>query len=243
MRCLMLRFDAPLMSFGGVLVDQHNRTERFPGRAMLTGLIANALGWHHGDAEALNDLQSRIEYAARWDVPPTPLRDYHTVDLGQLHLAQPGWTTRGVPEHREGGERARKGTHQRYRHYWADGVMTLALTLHEGFPDLDAVTAALQRPARPLFLGRKTCLPAGRLVVGQRKAANTLSALKAEPRDGRALPEAERFEACWPPGYEDTQTEARQRENRTEDRDWRIQAHVGLRPLIVGHISEVPPCT
>ncbi len=243
MRCLMLRFDAPLMSFGGVLVDQHNRTERFPGQAMLTGLIANALGWHHGDAEALNELQPRIECAARWDVPPTPLRDYHTVDLGQPHLAQPGWTTRGVPEHREGGEAAKKGTHQRYRHYWADGVMTLALALREGSPSLDTVTAALQRPARPLFLGRKTCLPAGRLVLGQREAADTVSALKAEPRDRRASPQTERFEACWPPGCEDDRTETLQRENRTDERDWRIQAHVGLRTIIVGHVSEVPPCT
>jgi CRISPR system Cascade subunit CasD len=242
MRCLMLRFDAPLMSFGGVLVDQHNRTERFPGAAMITGLIGNALGWHHGDAEALNGLQSRIEYAARWDVPPTPLRDYHTVDLGQAHLSQPGWTTRGAPEHREGGS-AKKGTHERYRHYWADGVMTLALALGNGDPDLDTVTAALQRPARPLFLGRKTCLPSAPLVIGQREATDTLSALKAEPRDRRAAPQAERFEACWPPGCEDARTEALQRENRTDERDWRIQAHVGLRPVIVGHVSEVPPCT
>lgn len=239
----MLRFDAPLMSFGGVLVDQHNRTERFPGRAMLTGLIANALGWHHGDAEALNNLQSRIEYAARWDVPPMPLRDYHTVDLGQPHLAQPGWTTHGTTEYREGGEAAKKGTHQRYRHYWADGVMTLAFALSEGTPDLDVVTTALQHPTRPLFLGRKACLPATRLVLGQREVVDILSALKSEPRDKRTSPEAELFEACWPPGSEATQTEVRQRENRTDERDWRIQAHVGLRPVIIGHISEVPPCT
>lgn len=243
MQCLMLRFDAPLMSFGGVLVDQNNRTERFPGRAMLTGLIANALGWHHGDTEALNELQSRIEYAARWDVPPTPLRDYHTVDLGQSHLIQPGWTTHGIPEHREGGDAAKKGTHQRYRHYWADGVMTLALALRGGSPGLDAIATALKLPARPLFLGRKTCLPARELVLGLCEAADTLSALKLEPRDPRTQPETERFEACWPPGCEDSQMEARQRENHTDERNWRIQAHVGLRPIIVGHISEVPPCT
>ena len=243
MPCLLLRFDAPLMSFGGVLVDQHNPTERFPGRAMLTGLIANALGWHHGDTGALNELQSRIEYAARWDVPPTPLRDYHTVDLGQPHLAQPGWTTRGAPEHRDGGEAAKKGTHQRYRHYWANGVMTLALALRHGTPDLHTVAAALQRPARPLFLGRKTCLPATRLVLRQREAVNPLSALKAEPRDIRASAETEHFEACWPPGCGDPVLEARQREHRTDDRDWCIQAHVGARPMITGHINEVPPCT
>lgn len=243
MHCLMLRFDAPLMSFGGVLVDQHNPTDRFPGRAMLTGLIANALGWHHDDADALNDLQSRIEYAARWDVPPAPLRDYHTVDLGQPHLAQPGWTTLGAPEHRAGGDDARKGTHQRYRHYWADGVLTLALALRAGNPGLDAIAAALRRPARPLFLGRKTCLPAARLVIGVRDAANTRAALQAEPRDRRASSLEEHFEACWPPGCVDTQLETQQRERRTDERDWRIQAHVGQRSMIVGHLTEVPTCT
>jgi CRISPR-associated Cas5-like protein len=37
MDILLLRFDAPLMSFGGVMVDQHGPTDRFPGLAMLTG--------------------------------------------------------------------------------------------------------------------------------------------------------------------------------------------------------------
>lgn len=243
MHCLILRFDAPMMSFGGVLVDQHNPTRRFPGRAMLTGLIANALGWRHGDAQALNELQSRIEYAARWDVPPTQLRDYHTVDLGQPHLVQAGWTTQGVAEHREGSDAAAKGTHQRYRYYWANGVMTLALTLREGSPDLDLVTAALRRPVRPIFLGRKTCLPAGRLVLGQREALDTLSALKGERRDRRASPASDRFEACWPLGCDGTPLEVRQRENWTDDRDWRIQAHVGTRPMVIGYIEGVPPCT
>ncbi|MDN5938812.1 MAG: type I-E CRISPR-associated protein Cas5/CasD [Salinisphaera sp.] len=242
MRCAMLRFDAPLMSFGGVLVDQHNRTDRFPGRAMLTGLIANALGWHHGDAGALNALQSRIEYAARWDVSPDALRDYHTVDLGQPHLAEPGWTTRGLPEHRDGGA-SKKQTHQRYRHYWANGVLTLALALRDSEPDIDAVASALTCPARPLFLGRKTCLPATRLVLGMRDADNTLAALAAEPRDARAPLDAERFEACWPPGCADPTRETRQTERRTDDRDWHMQAHVGMRAMVTGHISEVPPCT
>jgi CRISPR-associated Cas5-like protein len=31
---LLLRFDAPLMSFGGVMVDQYGPTDRFPGQSM-----------------------------------------------------------------------------------------------------------------------------------------------------------------------------------------------------------------
>ncbi|WP_324669367.1 type I-E CRISPR-associated protein Cas5/CasD [Geochorda subterranea] len=44
MRALVMRFDAPLVSFGSVLVDQHGFIDLFPGTSMLTGLVANALG-------------------------------------------------------------------------------------------------------------------------------------------------------------------------------------------------------
>lgn len=241
MQCLMLRLDAPLMSFGGVLVDQHNPTDRFPGRAMLTGLLANALGWHHGEAHALNALQTRLVYAARWDISPTALRDYQTADLGQPHLSQPGWTTRGSTEYREGGD-AKKGTHQRYRDYWANGVLTLALALQPGEPRLEAVAQALRNPARPLFIGRKPCLPAAHIVLGLREAVDVLDALRREPLERRAGVDTRHVEACWPPGCADSAIETRQRQRRTDDRDWRMQAHMGQRPIIVGQI-EVPPCT
>jgi CRISPR-associated Cas5-like protein len=41
---LLLRLEAPLMSFGGVAIDYRGVTRTFPGCAMLTGLITNALG-------------------------------------------------------------------------------------------------------------------------------------------------------------------------------------------------------
>ncbi len=243
MNCLLLRFDAPLMSFGGVLVDQHNPTDRFPGRAQLTGLIANALGWCHGDFERLEALQARIQYAARWDVTPQPLLDYHTVDLGQEHLRHPGWTTRGIPEHREGGPAARFGTHQRYRHYWADGVLTVALSLSPGTPSLGDIEQALRRPARPLFLGRKTCLPAAPIVLEKRSANDVLEALGQVPMDPRAGTRATDLEACWPPGLGATASEERQRVYRTDDRRWCDQIHVGQRTMVLGQLRGVPPCT
>ncbi len=200
MEVLVLRFDALLMSFGGVIVDQHNVTDRFPGTAMLTGLLANALGWQHGDADALAALQVRLVFAARWDVEPEPLLDYHTVDLGQPKMREPGWTTRGAPEHRDGGDAARYGTHQRLRHYWANGVMTLALALHDGDgPTLEALEHALRAPARPLLLGRKTCLPSGPLLLGRASGRDVLEALARVPRAQRpGSPPAARMAARWP---------------------------------------------
>lgn len=233
MEILMLRFDAPLMSFGGVMVDQHGPTDRFPGTSLLTGLFGNALGWHHGDFERLQALQERIRFAARWDVEPEPMCDYHTVDLGQPKMCKAGWTTRGETEHRTGGD-ARFGTHQRYRHYWANGVLTLAVTLTgEEQPDVQTLAAALARPARPLFLGRKTCLPAAPLLLGTTEAADPLAAILTWPLHERAT--NQKLSACWP--AEVSGPSQGRLVRRYDRREWRNQLHVGARDQLEDRIE------
>lgn len=235
MDILILRFDAPLMSFGGVMVDRHGPTDRFPGHSLLAGLCGNALGLTHADADALAAVQDRIEYAARWDREPVLLIDYHTVDLGQEKMCQPGWTTRGAAEHRSGAKDTRFGTHERRRHYWANGLMTVALTLlGDGDPDVCTVEEALRRPARPLFLGRKTCLPAAPLVLLRVTAADVVEALQQAPPANRndETPQEVAFEACWPARLgshgSGHQTAVYDR------RDWRNQIHAGRRLRMEG---------
>jgi CRISPR system Cascade subunit CasD len=240
MQILILRFDAPLMSFGGVMVDHHGVIERFPGLSLLTGLFGNALGYRHGDAEALEKLQAHIDYAARWDIEPEELVDYHTVDLGQPKMAEPGWTTRGEPEHRAGGAAA-YGTHQRYRHYWANGVMTLSATLiGADAPTVADLAKALRRPARPLFLGRKTCLPASPILLGETEAPDLLAALRAVPRARRAGSKTgEAMPACWPAHLGESSPA---REAAIYDRrDWSNQIHAGWRLRIEGYLEENAP--
>lgn len=203
MDCLMLRLDAPLMSFGSVVVDQINPVDRFPGRSLLTGLLGNALGLDHADTAALALLQQRLRHASRWDVEPELLVDYQTVDLGQDFMQDTGWTTRGRREDRGKGD-ATSGTHQRWRHYWANGSATVALTLADApaadHPvSLDRIEAAMRHPARPLFIGRKTCIPAEPLLLGRRTSPSLRDALTAEPlaaARGRRVPA--RVPACWP---------------------------------------------
>lgn len=195
---LLLRFDGPLMSFGGTAVDQINPTDRYPGRAMLAGLLGNALGWDHADREKISALQDALRIAARWDIEPDPIVDYHTVDLGQDHLVDTGWTTRGVPEERGGA--SSESTHQRWRHYWSNGVCTLALTLADAAPvTLDELEAAIRQPARPLFIGRKACLPAAPLLIGRRTGESLRAVLAAEPlADARARRRPAAIAARWP---------------------------------------------
>ncbi len=239
MNVLLLRFDAPLMSFGDVIVDHHNVTDRFPRLSLLTGLFGNALGYRHGDAEALEALQARIEFVARWDVEPTALVDYHTVDLGQEKMKNAGWTTRGVPEHRGGGD-AKFSTHIRYRHYWANGVMTASVTLTgDDEPTTIALAAALREPARPLFLGRKTCLPAAPILRAIVDAPDVLAALQQTPPETSAGRTVEiTASACWPVQL------GMELPGRVvavyDQRDWSNQIHTGRRLRREGllHIQE-----
>lgn len=232
MDCLILRFDAPLMSFGGVMVDQHNPTDMFPGASMLTGLLGNALGWTHADVSKLDALQGGLRFAARWDVAPERLKDYHTVDLGQDFMRDTGWTTRGMREDRKGGP-ASEGTHIRQRHYLANGLMTLALAVSDdGEPSLATIESALRKPARPLFLGRKACLPAAPIFV-ERRVARTLkeALLQAPPVPGRSRDD--RMLACWPEADGADGGELVEVDDR---RDWANQLHTGSRRMVHGHL-------
>lgn len=231
MDVLLLRFDAPLMSFGAVVVDQRHPLWRFPGSAMLAGLIGNALGWDHRDTERLQALQDRLRFAARWDAAPELLTDYQTVDLGQDFLFDTGWTTRGRREDRKGGTAA-TGTHIRYRDHWANGVATVALAVDgTGDPSLDNVEQALRYPARPLFIGRKPCLPAAPILLGRRQAAGVKDALAREPLASigpRRRPW--RVEALWPLD----EGVGVQTEERYDQRDWANNIHRGSRRYAVG---------
>jgi len=234
MDVLLLRLDAPLMSFGAVVVDQNHPVWRFPGVAMLTGLLGNALGWDHRDTDQLQALQDRLRFAARWDAEPERLTDYQTVDLGQDFLVGTGWTTRGHREDRGKGA-ATTGTHIRYRDHWANGVATIALALDgEGDPGLAALERALRFPARPLFLGRKPCLPAAPLLLGRREAGGVRAALAVEPlADIGPRRRPDRIPALWPLD----EGEGAQVEERYDRRDWRNNIHRGTQRHAVGFLE------
>ena len=247
MDVVLLRFDAPLMSFGGVVVDQHNKTDPLPYRAMLAGLLANALGFTRRDEAALAVLQARVRYAARRDRKGAIVVDYQTVDFdpeGPM-ASDLGWTTRGHLEERKGGE-ASEGTHIRHRHYLADAIVTVALALDPPGeePSLRAVSEALRAPARPLFLGRKCCVPSGPVWLGETAAPSLRRALEQTPRagalrvGGARRSDEDKLQAVWPQA-EGGDDETTRLWPRVEDRDPENAIHVGRRIYVEGLVD--PP--
>ena len=184
MRHLILNLESPMMSFGGETIDNYGVIRPFPAVSMLTGLFANALGWRRVDTRRHQDLQDRIVFAARIDREPhggLSMRDFQTAQLGANDR---GWTTRGVPDDRAGGAATYKAPHLRYRDYFADMRVTVALRLEpeDESPTLDQLADDLQEPVRPLFIGRKPCLPSAPLFVKiDDEAVNTLDALLKHP--------------------------------------------------------------
>ncbi len=241
---LLLRFDAPLMSFGTVAVDAIGHTSPFPGRSLLTGLLGNALGLDHRDADALIRLQGRILHAVRRDYGGEVRTDYQTVDLGQPFLRdEVAWTTWGRLDPRGGSAENKVGTHIRHRDYLVDSVFTVALTLApaDQAPDLDALASAVQQPARPLFLGRKNCLPANPIFLARTRAASLVDAVcEAVTPKAPERPLDERLRLWWPERDGERRDLHGRRITLTDERDWHNQVHVGSYAMYEGFFEPAP---
>ena len=238
MDILILRLQAPLMSFGAPIVDRFGKIQPFPALSMITGMLANALGYDHSDFEELQKLQERLLYASRQDRAGQEIRDYQTVDLSQAFMRDNnGWTTKGWLDNRKGGA-ASRGTHIRLRDYRADAIHTIALTLQpkDESPRLDDLEKALKQPERPLYIGRKTCLPSSPLLADSIQAKNLTEALRQTPLAQKA-DQRERYPAWWPVDRNKDQPKADIEKPVTDQRDWANQIHVGERWIARGEIE------
>ena len=231
MRWMHLHLCAPLAAFGGEAIDARGITRDFPSQSMLTGLVANALGWHRRLRAQHQRLQTRIVYAAIRETEPVLGRttDYQTAQLAKDERA---WTTHGTPAKRDGGPATYIGAHQRWRDYHADLRMSLVLRLDpvDEDPTLDDLEAAFVRPARPLFIGRKSCLPAAPMFHGWVEAKDAPAALRAIIPSGDGT-----FRALWPQAEGTAGSDHTL--DMTDERNWLTGLHGGARRVCEGRIG------
>ena len=234
-RWLVLRLEAPLLAFGGVAVDQVGVTRDFPAASMLTGLLANALGYRRTEWQEHQMLQDSLIFAARRERENVSglLTDTQNA---QLAKNDKGWTTWGKPEGRDGASYG--APHRRRRDYHADAcvVVTLRVAPTDTTPDLETLAAALDRPVRPLFIGRKPCLPS--LPLRHKDAItapDAYAALQGFPPE-QSAPECLR--AIWPLGEGPASGETVTRILDLPDlRNWRTGLHGGVRKVVEGNIT------
>ena len=240
-RAIILRFDAPLISFGAPMVDQNGVVQQMPALSMLTGLLGNAFGLTHGDHGRLERLQERIRFASRTDCTGEAISDYQIVrswpalDERQGERVDDPWASGNT------------GWRERVRGC-ISVIATIARTASTRWlwrldppgeePTLDQVAAALQEPARPLFIGRRNCLPAAPIFLTFVEAPSLLAVLSRTPRARRA--DKGPLQAWWEDGEPDRDAlSVGAIVPVTDERSWRDQIHVGRRLLRQGRVD--PP--
>ena len=180
-------------------------------------------------------MQDRLVFAARIDREPhggVRMTDFQTARLG---ANDKGWTTRGMPEERAGGPNTYNAPHLRYRDYFADMRVTVALRLEPDGdePTLGELEAALEEPARPLFIGRKPCLPSAPLLAGCKDSDTALAALLKWPLDDEKRGPAI-IRTLWPDGEDVAGIEANRSYMLTDQRNWVSGLHGGGRAVCEG---------
>ena len=231
MRWMHLRLHAPLAAFGGEAIDARGVIRDFPARSMLAGLLANALGWTRAMRSEHQELQDRIVFGALWEQEMAlgRLTDYQTASIRKDDQA---WTTRGTPAGRAGGAATYAGSHQRRRDYHADLRLSVVLRLapEDPTPALDELADALARPARPLFIGRKACLPSAPIFAGWTEAPDVRAALSGIAPQGAAG-----LRAFWPASEGDEGAD--RITHVTDERNYATGLHGGARRVCEGRIS------
>lgn len=160
---LLLRFDGPLQAWS-LAAFADRPTLPFPTKSGIVGMLANAHGRRR--EERIDDLVA-LSTAVRADEAGRALTDFQMA-------GSDGWRSADGRLHTDTGKIRRKG-------FLADAVFTAALTGADEVVERSA--AAVARPARPLFLGRRCCPPAAPLLIGV-SSLPLLAALAATPYQG-----------------------------------------------------------
>lgn len=152
MSTLLLRFAGPLQAWGADSRFDVRRTNREPTKSGAIGLIASALGLRR---DAPLDELNRLYFGVRVDREGVLLRDLHTV------------------------RKDKNTSYMTTRYYLSDAVFLIGL--HSDDEALmQRLEHAVRNPAHPLFLGRRSCPPEGRVCLGLRQIPLE-EALKSEP--------------------------------------------------------------
>ena len=138
MKTLLLRLSAPLQSWGSDSKFETRRTQQYPTKSGIIGMLAAALGIAREDDSSLKELSS-LKFGIRIDKEGELLRDYHTVTGDKPYITN--------------------------RYYLADAIFLAGLESDDESL-LQKLEAALKSPAYPLYLGRRSCPPTFPLVLG-----------------------------------------------------------------------------
>jgi CRISPR system Cascade subunit CasD len=157
---LALRLAGPMQSWGDQSMFNRRETQPQPTKSGVIGLLAAAAGRRR--EEPLGELFG-LTMGVRVDQEGTLLRDYHTVsDYLDRPLLQAGVSAKGIQKPTSPA----KYTHVTQRFYLQDAVFVAAIA--GPVPLMESLADAVTRPAFPLALGRRSCVPSQPILLGMK---------------------------------------------------------------------------
>jgi len=152
MGTMLLRLAGPLQSWGMDTFERRG-TETAPTKSGVIGMLAAALGRRRHECNGMDDLAS-LRFGVRVEQAGGLLKDFHTA-------------------------KSTSSAYITYRYYLSDAVFLVGLEGDNAF--LNTLERALKAPAFPLFLGRRSCPPEGRVFLKIENDKNLIDALTYEP--------------------------------------------------------------
>ena len=164
-KILLLRLEGALQSWGDHAKWDVRDSGDFPSKSGVVRLLACAMWLERGDPE-IADLSARLRMAVRADRPGVRMLDFQTV--------------RGDPLYNAEGKPRPGNTILSPRWYLQGASFLAALETTDGW--LERIVAALKRPAWPICLGRKNCVPSRPVLEGVTEAySDLMDAIKRHP--------------------------------------------------------------
>jgi len=154
MSTLLLRLAAPLQSWGIDSKFERRTTGHTPSKSGVLGLCAAALGYRRHEDEKLAHI-ANLRIGVRIDKPGTLLQDFH------MAHEEAFWDAND----RSKINRSKSGnSYLTTRFYIADAAFLVGLEGDDTI--LMEIDEALRSPMYPLYLGRRSCVPDGRISLG-----------------------------------------------------------------------------
>lgn len=147
MTVLLLRLAGPLQSWGDSSRFVQRNTRQEPTKSGVIGLIAAAQGRHRVDP--IEDL-AQLYYGVRTEQRGQLVREFQTAQ--QWQTPKKDGSVQSLP--------------LSYRYYLADAVFVAGIEADRAL--LEGIHEAVMSPAFPLYLGRRSCPPAGLVSLGLR---------------------------------------------------------------------------
>lgn len=142
MKTLTLKLKAPLQAYGNEATFGRRTSNPYPTKSAVIGVIAAALGYDRRNSKII-DL-NKLSFATRVDQPGKIMSDFQIVEYAK-----------------NANKKDKKLT---YRDYLQDAIFMVAIG-SENSDLINEIHYALRHPKFPLFLGRRSCPPAGPLEI------------------------------------------------------------------------------